>query len=442
MGESGLKVKEEEVFILFRGFGQNFFDDALLVLLGIGVRARLFPIQGAVFHQLHLAFFPAEVVEAMVRRNPVEPGAELRIALEAVHPIDELDEDFLGQVFGIILVFYISKAYSGHVFAVLGIKIGDHDALLLLVAEPSNGCLAVMNRDNARGVPMRKSAKKQVKTPEMELLEGRVRKGLRTLRNRETGLAQILRNAKNKVVWCACFLLLAHQLGLANRSVQTWEFALSQNRVFVLNPESQSWQLGQLGLPLSEWRALPKPKGMFQALHLLPGPAGGVYVQDAIEPRLCLFDTAGQLVSCRRLPEPYANRRSTRLEVVPRKDGRFVILDKDGGEGSVWKETRPDDANSQWQKSVSVRMPAGIRHCWEAPWYTALCCEGSTKFQCYDPFLNALPIRPESSWFTSPGIRFKRDTLGEVHGFQAMTGSGANQSICFDLNQGFGSCPK
>jgi hypothetical protein len=250
-----------------------------------------------------------------------------------------------------------------------------------------------------------------------------------------------MRSGMAGMVCLAWGLSFGPQASHANPSGVGWEFALSQDRLFVLDPESQSWQRGALGHPLSAWGKIPSPKRMFRALHVFAGPAGGVYVQDAIEPRLCLFDTAGQLLSCRPFPEEFKNRRSNRVLIVPRKDGRFVFVDTDKGEASIWREARSDDANSHWQRTVVARMPMNLRRCWEAPWYANLCCEGSGTFQCYDPFLNAFPNQPESTWIASSQLRLWRNGDGSIRGFKARPVETEQQTFCFDNQTGFVTCP-
>ena len=47
---------------------------------------------------------PAPVVDAGVHDDPVDPGGELRVLTEAVQRAIDLDEDFLGDVLGVVVV--------------------------------------------------------------------------------------------------------------------------------------------------------------------------------------------------------------------------------------------------------------------------------------------------------------------------------------------------
>ncbi len=322
-------------------------------------------------------------------------------------------------------------------------------------------------------VPMLEMAENRWNSTKITLWNGFVRKGLRTLRKGSDWVAQGLRTwffaqrlgSRFYGAWgLALLCLLASEAAAEKKHL---EFTLSGERVFVLDVDGQKWIAGHLnslepktgveaialndtdrnrassyssGNEATPWRRIPAPPGLFQALHLFPGPGGGAYLQDAINPRLCLYDTSGQWLSCRDLPEEMQDQRSDRILVTPRRDGTFVFIDTDRGKASTWRESHAGQSHNQWQKLVTAKVQVGFIQCWEYPWYKGLCCDAPGKTQCFDAFLNVLPKGGDSVVQSSPQASILRNAKGEAVGYRFTRPWIDSLAWCFTTSQGLAPC--
>jgi hypothetical protein len=288
-------------------------------------------------------------------------------------------------------------------------------------------------------MPMFKSAIKRIKTPLLAPFRGAVRKPLRTSRKPATDLAQRLRTLSTlAVLLVGC---LWPEGGEASSSMR-FQFAFAGDRAVVMHQDGDTWKHFASASDTGTFKRIPPAPGMYLPLRLVSGFAGHVYVQDAAQPRLCLYDTAGQWLSCRALPEPLLNRRPDRVGVVARRDGRFVFVDQDQGKASLWREARESEGKSSWQHLATVTVPVGLEACIERPWFDGLCCLRQGKPLCYDAFLNALstPLTSSDSALRAyPSGRHWRFRVGPPH--LGLNPSSRPSWHCFEPRHGFNSCP-
>ncbi len=270
-----------------------------------------------------------------------------------------------------------------------------------------------------------------------------LRKFLRTLRKLPFAFAQGLRSQ----VWVRITLVFSLGIGPAAfggteiPSQTLW----SKPRFIQFNVGSQNFRMGPSAAHLSEWRRLPKPPGIFHGIRLIPRHDGHFMVLDEAQPRLCLYDTAGQWLSCLALPEGLKNRTVKRLDIVMRQDGRMVYIDADGGFAYLYDERSRGEAETQWQMLAKAPMVPGVQACMEKPWFTNLCCLRAKAPICFDNFLNPLPppktasmkrdseVAPFAAWPDSFGLNWN---FRIAAGIASPTGP-----TCFHSEQGFHPCP-
>lgn len=270
-----------------------------------------------------------------------------------------------------------------------------------------------------------------------------VRKLLRTLRKRPFPPAQGLHTP----VWGRFAMALVLAIGWValawgeNISQTVW----SKPRFIQFDASTQNFRMGYSPLSLSEWRRLPKPPGIFHGIRLLSRHDGHFMVLDEAQPRLCLYDTAGQWLSCLALPEGLKNRTVQRLDIVMRQDGRMVYIDADGGSAYLYRERSLGEAEKPWQLLAKAPMVSGVRACLEKPWFDNLCCLRAKSTVCYDGFLNPVPpSRAFSAAKDSATVPFVAwpDSLGMNWNFRLRGGSDSHvENTCFHGEQGFRPCP-
>lgn len=286
---------------------------------------------------------------------------------------------------------------------------------------------------------MLKVAIKRKKKPFMALFMGGLRKALRTSRKPATDLAQRLRTLSTLAVFSVGWLM-PH--GWEASASARFQFAFAGDRAVVMHDDGETWQHFASASDTGAFKRIPPAPGMYRPLRLISGFLGHVYVQDAAQPRLCLYDTAGQWLSCRALPEPLLNRRPDRVGVVARRDGRFVFIDQDLGKASLWREAREGEGKSAWLHLATVTVPVGLDACIEKPWFDGLCCLRQGKPICYDAFLNVLRTQPavsDSSLRAEASGRSWRYRIGPPH--LGISRSSDSSSYCFEPSQGFKPCP-
>lgn len=339
----------------------------------------------------------------------------------------------------------------------------------------------------ATGVPMQETREIRQIWPLFGGYSLGLRKALRTSRKVGSGLAQGLRTwvlrtqvlhtrALHTTGWCGNFLpnrlasgfgsmILAVSIGFgamvgvrcaeaAHSSL--YQFAFTGDRAVVMREDAEVWQYFAAATDTPVFKRIPPAPGMFRPLRLVAGFAGHVYVQDAAQTRLCLYDTAGQWLSCRAFPEPLQNRRPDRVLVIARRDGRFVFIDQDRAMATLWREARQGDGQGAWQLLASVSVPTGLDACLERPWFENLCClkvgkpqaevksESQSRVEpvCFDAFLNTLPTpsrAPDSALLATPRSGAWHFRIGPP--YLRLDAASQRAGFCFDPTEGFRPCP-
>lgn len=266
---------------------------------------------------------------------------------------------------------------------------------------------------------------------------GVLRKALRTLRKGFPSLAQALRSP---FYACLCLSILALNRPAAAATASHFEW--SGDRYFIFDPARQTFKVGTTLHELSDWHSLPNPPGVFHGMRMRPGPKGHVFILDEAQPRLCLFDTAGQWLSCLPLPDDLQHYPARHLEWVARKDGRFIFFDSDAGKAWIYREERPGEAQTRWRLLSTTHLTPGLRACIERPWFDQPCCLRNGQVKCFDAFLNPVSL-PEAEPPTSKGQGFQAypDSTGRHWIFRLPGASGDSATACYSASLEPLPCP-
>jgi hypothetical protein len=141
------------------------------------------------------------------------------------------------------------------------------------------------------------------------------------------------------------------------------------------------------------WLTITSPGGAFRPVQAVAGVQGHFYLLDAAQGRLCLYDTAAQLLSTFPLPQALPPFTPGRMEVFRGGDGAFTFVDYMAGEAWQFADRQGSEGGMDWVLRNRVKLPMGIRDCVQAPGRSTLSCALSGSPIRLDASLNRIESR-------------------------------------------------
>ena len=158
---------------------------------------------------------------------------------------------------------------------------------------------------------------------------------------------------------------------------------------------------------VQSWREIASPGGAFRPVSVISGSpgTGHFYLLDAAQGRLCLYDTAAQLISTFPLPQSVLPFIPGRMEAFRGADGAFTFLDYQSGEALQFADRQGSEGGTDWVIRNRVKLPMGIRDCIQEPGTADLSCSMPDGPARFDASLNrigaghALPLKRRTRMF-------------------------------------------
>ncbi len=188
------------------------------------------------------------------------------------------------------------------------------------------------------------------------------------------------------------------------RSGDSWFlFRFNGLRYLPMSSRLDAWNKTVFATP-ERWLNITSPGGAFRPVQAIAGTQGHFFLLDAAQGRLCLYDTAAQLLSTFPLPQSLLPWNPGRMGAFAGSDGSFTFLDYFVGEALQFADRGGREGGTDWVVRNRFKLPMGMKDCIQEPGQSGLACvlpEGPAHF---DASLNrvgvhALPLLASSMFW-------------------------------------------
>jgi hypothetical protein len=205
--------------------------------------------------------------------------------------------------------------------------------------------------------------------------------------------------------------------GLVQSNDIWYVFQFGSLRYLRVPEKTEAWNNNVLNSQ-EGWMQIASPGGAFRPVQAVKGIHGHFYLVDAAEGRLCLYDTAAQLLSIFPLPPSALPVTPGRSAVFFAGDDGFTFIDYQTDEATQFADRQGSEGGTDWVLRNRVKLPLGLRDCIQEPRGPGIACGVPDGFIHLDAALN----RVDSHLLTSNGsarIIWDADAAGWVlQGFE------------------------